>query len=47
MTANMRQWPEPAIERANRKQRVQKRRAIRKALTAIDTRTPSGKPLPY
>lgn len=42
---NEKQWPEPPAERQTR---IQKKRAMRaKALPVIDTRTPSGKTLPY
>lgn len=41
-------WPEPPADRQSRKARVQKRKqTARKALEAIDTRTPSGKELPF
>lgn len=41
------QWPEPPAERQARKRRVQVKRAARRELPAVDTRTPSGKYLPY
>ncbi len=42
------QWPEPPAERQQRKQRVQQqRKASRRTLPDIDTRTPKGKILPY
>lgn len=45
---NTTQWPEPASERQARKAQVRKQRQqARKPLPEIDTRTPSGKPLPY
>lgn len=41
-------WPEPPAERQSRKARIQKRKqTARKAVAEIDTRTPSGKTLPY
>jgi hypothetical protein len=44
---NTTNWPEPPAERQARKVRVQKRKAASKSLPEIDTRTPSGKTLPY
>jgi hypothetical protein len=42
------QWPEPPAERKARKERVRKQKtAKRREVEEIDTRTPSGKPLPY
>lgn len=44
---NERQWPEPSGERQARKQQQIQRRSVRRSLPEIDTRTPSGKILPY
>lgn len=41
------QWPEPPAERQARKQLRKQKRASRKELPEIDTRTPSGRKLPY
>lgn len=41
------QWPEPPAERQARKLKQIQRRSVRKILPEIDTRTPSGRPLPY
>ncbi len=44
---NTTSWPEPPAERQARKQLVKQRKAKSRDLPEIDTRTPSGKPLPY
>ena len=41
------QWPEPPAERQARKQRLRREKLARRPLPDIDTRTPSGKELPY
>lgn len=41
-------WPETPSDRQARKAQLRKQRtAARKPLPAVDTRTPSGKVLPY
>jgi hypothetical protein len=44
---NERTWPEPPAERQARKQKMIQKRGTRRDLPDVDTRTPSGRHLPY